>query len=65
MSRIRDELRLISQENSSSADMRQSMKLNEKLGDLATKLECYQVALDRYLNMVCHKLLSCIILEVF
>jgi hypothetical protein len=52
MGRIQEELRLISGGNQSSADMRQSMKLYEMLGDLASKLECYQVALNNYLGMV-------------
>lgn len=65
MSRIQEELRLISQDNSSSADVRHSMKLNEMLGDLATKLECYQVALNSYLNMVCHELPSYLMLKMF
>lgn len=57
MSRILQELHLINHESQmiSSANMRQSMKLYEKLGDIAAKLECYQLALNNYISMVCFK----------
>ena len=54
MGRMLEELRLIPIDSKSSTDaLRQSMKLYEKLGDTATKMECYQVALNNYLHLVC------------
>jgi len=54
MGRMLAELQLISIDLKDSTDsLRQSMKLYEKLGDTAAKMECYQVALNNYSSLVC------------
>ena len=53
MGRLQQELRLVAQNDRESLEtLKQKMKLFEKLGDIAAKLECYQVALNNYIAMV-------------
>lgn len=47
MERLKEKLRTTSDD-----DNIQLMTIYEKLGDAAAKVECYQVALDYYLNLV-------------
>lgn len=47
MERLKDKLKTTSDD-----DNFQLMTIYEKLGDVAAKMECYQVALDYYLNLV-------------
>lgn len=47
MERLKEKLKTISVD-----DNAQLMTIYEKLGDAAAKMECFQVALDYYLNLV-------------
>lgn len=55
LGRLQDELSLLAHDvkgNQSESVLRQTMKIYEKLGDTAAKLECYKFALGSYINMV-------------